>query len=1025
MRKVGPKNDRLRECRICKKSNRQLEYCRRGYPHHYQTEPLLSESGYPVYRRTPLDADNHKEEIAILEDWIQKKKKGIPVGVQAVDELVRRIVPHSRELLEAFHCHNNVEWAYSVKLINYLYKYMHKNEQTANIAVSAVGNENQIDHFLRFQRCSSIEATWKLLGFDESYRSVKVNMLQTHVPGERWVALPDVDEILSEEDFDAILEDLNISDQDRYLKRPDNGPNGPDFDALTYAQYFEQYAICKPAQVPKYAINSYHLDKAAHGHQRCVYKRRGTNDPAEGPEHISVLHKRSPKSGEAFYLRLLLNTKLWVCTTCPSGASCQQGPDCKFCYDHQPRDYRDLRTGPTGKEHQSYQESAADYDLMKGQDEHTFLFDDEASSTRRTPAQLRDLFALCILADELFQSEKMWNKYCDTLSRDIFERKVQQGDGTSSEQMEVAARVKALQCIDDILQAAGASLTNFVAEYTGTGQTELDQYKIEHPASRYVDAADAASRRERKWDDSAKRFEDRDEPALTSEQKPVFDRVMRHISEDADPNECKLTFVSAQGGRGKTWLMNLIVAAARAKGKVVLCVASTAAAASHYPGGRTAHSQFGIPVSDDPVRQNEAVSCVLDLSGTQAAFLDKVDLIVWDEIGNQHVEQTVAVSTLLCDLKKDDRPFGGIPMLCGGDFRQIPPVVESNAYEDTCNAMLSSSAWLWPQFEICNLTHPVRDAQDPEYSEYVDSLGDGTTRKVEEQGTLDEHPHAARVCLPPQCDSHTGIVESEDALIHAVYGDDLSDLLTRPQDFNKHAILCTTNQRVRDFNRQIVDLMNPSGLKVCRSYDTLPNGDAMHHDVIDHLGSHSGVPQHELQLFPGALVRVMRNYSPHHGLINGARARVAFVGENVIGVHLLGQHRNAGTDPLLLPRIRFKQRLNRYDRRTPSVTRLQFPVALAYAMTYNRAQGATLAKVGIDVREPSFMHGHTYVAFSRAQSRDAVVVLTSPGVHSVVNVVYAEILKHLGQDAEHRRKSIQSMAAARVAAQAHRASNVS
>ena len=123
--------------------------------------------------------------------------------MQAVDELVRRIVPHSRELLEAFHCHNNVEWAYSVKLINYLYKYMHKNEQTANIAVSAFGNENQIDHFLRFQRCSSIEATWKLLGFDESYRSVKVNMLQTHVPGERWVALPDVDEILSEEDFDA------------------------------------------------------------------------------------------------------------------------------------------------------------------------------------------------------------------------------------------------------------------------------------------------------------------------------------------------------------------------------------------------------------------------------------------------------------------------------------------------------------------------------------------------------------------------------------------------------------------------------------------------------------------------------------------------------------------------------------------------------------------------------------------------------------------------------------------------------
>ena len=1024
LRKVGKQEDRLLDCRICKKTNKRLEYCRRGYPHHYQHEALLSDTGYPVYRRAPLDAEQHSDEIAELQRWIQAKKKGIPVGVESVDELVRRVVPHSRELLEAFHCHNNVEWAYSVRLINYLYKYMHKNPQTTNVAVSAFGNDNQIDHFLRFQRCSSVEATWKLLGFDENYRSVKVNMLQTHIPGERWVSLPDVDDILSEEDFETILEDLKVSDQDRYLKRPTNVLNGPNFDSVTYAQYFEQYAICKYAELPQYARNTYHVDSATGSHQRCVYMRKRQNDELQGPAQISVLHKRSPKSGEAFHLRLLLNTKLWVCTTCPAGVPCEKSTDCNFSYDCQPRDYLDLRTGPTGIVHQSFQESAADYDLLKGQDEHTFLFDEEAKSTLRTPLQLRDLFALCILADELFQSEKMWKEHSDKLSEDIFARNVRRADRTSVDHMKVAAKIEALQFIDDILQAGGISLSNFVSEYKGTGQTELDQYRSEHPPSRYEQAACAASRPVRQWDESAERFEERpeNEPALTIEQKPVFDRIMNQISEDANPDECKMTFVSAQGGRGKTWLMNLIVASARAKGKVVLCVASTAAAASHYPGGRTAHSQFGIPVTDDPVRQNQAVSCILDLSGTQATFLDNVDLIVWDEIGNQHVEQTVAVSNLLCDIKKNDKPFGGIPMLCGGDFRQIPPVVESNAYQDTCNAMLSSSAWLWPQFEICILTHPVRDAEDPAYSKYVDSLGDGTTPHAQEQGTLSEYPHAAKVCLPPQCDGHAGIVETEDALIHAVYGDNLSRLLTHPQEFNKHAILCTTNQRVRDFNSKIVDLMNPSGLKVCKSYDTLPNGDEMHHDVIDHLGTHSGVPQHELHLFPGALVRIMRNYSPQHGLINGARARIAFVGENVLGVHLLGQH-NAGADPLLLPRIRFKQRLNRYDLRTPSVTRLQFPVALAYAMTYNRAQGATLAKVGIDVREPSFMHGHTYVAFSRAQSRKAVVVLTSPEVHSVVNVVYAEILKHLQDDAEQRRTSAQSMAASRVATQAHRGSN--
>ena len=57
------------------------------------------------------------------------------------DEICRRVVPHSRELLETFECHVNVEWAHSVEIISYLYKYIYKHESTAWIPIMQPGDQ--------------------------------------------------------------------------------------------------------------------------------------------------------------------------------------------------------------------------------------------------------------------------------------------------------------------------------------------------------------------------------------------------------------------------------------------------------------------------------------------------------------------------------------------------------------------------------------------------------------------------------------------------------------------------------------------------------------------------------------------------------------------------------------------------------------------------------------------------------------------------------------------------------------------
>ena len=60
-------------------------------------------------------------------------------------------------------------------------------------------------------------------------------------------------------------------------------------------------------------------------------------------------------------------------------------------------------------------------------------------------------------------------------------------------------------------------------------------------------------------------------------------------------------------------------------------------------------------------------------------------------------------------------------------------------------------------------------------------------------------------------------------------------------------------------------------------------------------------------------------------------------------------------------------------------------------MTINKAQGATLDAVGIDVTSPVFGHGQLYVALSRVDDFHKITVLTPTNESSTRNVVFQEV----------------------------------
>jgi hypothetical protein len=153
----------------------------------------------------------------------------------------------------------------------------------------------------------------------------------------------------------------------------------------------------------------------------------------------------------------------------------------------------------------------------------------------------------------------------------------------------------------------------------------------------------------------------------------------------------------------------------------------------------------------------------------------------------------------------------------------------------------------------------------------------------------------------------------------------------------------------------------------------------------------NGVPPHELNLRVGDVCLLQRTLDRQEKLVNNTRVKILDIKKYCIKVMTLQQPRSTH----YIPRIRFKFRLP-YGQSFEMI-RTQFPLKLAYSLTYNKSQGQGLEKAVIDITEPPFSHGHLYVALSRAEDAEGIaIVVNSTQVDDnaviVQNVIYRDLL---------------------------------
>jgi hypothetical protein len=399
---------------------------------------------------------------------------------------------------------------------------------------------------------------------------------------------------------------------------------------------------------------------------------------------IGRIYTVNPKQIDCYFLRLLLN------------------------HVRGPTAFKDLTTVQEFH-HKTYREACLALGLIED-DQHLHKALQEAAESQ-SPQHLRLLFAIILVNCEPSNPMQLWQNNHDHLAEDYIHKT---GDRDTSYN----------QCLHDIqnlLLSMPGSLT--LSDY-GLPKPVTDQHA--HSTKEYLRYTSFPREQQ-------ELYVSQHEHLLTCAQADIYHTFIHKITD----NKPGLTFLDAPGGTGKTFLLKLLLAKVRSSGHIAIATASSGIAATLLPGGATLHSMFKVPLD---VQQKDTPTCAIKKGSTLAKIITMAKLILVDEAPMAHRAVYEAIDRTLQDIKGNSQPFGGIPTILSGDFRQILPVVKNGTRSNIVNATLKKSP-LWTQTDVLKLHTNMRalqtkDHNAQQFSNFLMEIGDGRYKIQEQPDTI-------------------------------------------------------------------------------------------------------------------------------------------------------------------------------------------------------------------------------------------------------------------------------------------------
>lgn len=881
--------------------------CEKRFPKAFQETTFISTEGYPTYRRrqdTPYIKEGH---------------------VELSGDLNGRIVPYNPYLTRRYNCHINVELCANVNAIRYIFKYIFKGHDLTHITITQQNETSEDSHHPRGLRQSrrsrhAPNITEPSESVDEIKCYHEARYLSPCEALWRLFEYPVREQSPPVITLHVHLPGENPVSWEEGLTVEELQRKADERDSTLMGFFKWNLNKARNAQQAGRAYNRDEGDLYLHfpethvwvpSQRRWKLRERGTA--------LGRVQQSTPQQGERWYVRRLLMAI--------------RGPT----------SFNDLRT-VDGVEYPTFQEACQVLGLVEDDSEWRQCFTE--SRTFRTGEALRGLFTIALEYGPPVDSLALWNEFrewiCDDLPRRI---EVWRAQG-----LLLAISVDTPDLHYDLgLYEIRQRLKEFGKDLSHFQLPEPQQAWDQHIGNPLI-------QQQRNYDTGhEQQMINQLQQRLNQNQRSAYDAIIHSLETTSE--DCRF-FIQGPAGTGKTFLYHCLCHYLRAQSKIVLCVASSGIAALLLPGGTTAHSRFKIPLNVEPNSH-----CNITATSQLAALLSETSLIIWDEAPMTHRYCYDAVDRTLRDIReKPDVPFGGIPVVFGGDFAQILPVVPGGNRAKTVDATLQRSM-VFPTCMVKRLTQNMRLQQGNDNLDFANWI-----RNMSYFNHL-----IGSIRLPSYIPRATG----EDDLSSTLYPTFPGDPDTQVDFYKDRAILAVVNNDINRWNDKILgQFLQAHPQPAPRRYyalDTLDNdeqGQGINVPVeILNAMSPDGLPPFELQLKPGVPILLLRNLDSSKGLANGSRLILTRAHPYVLEARLLGGDFHG--QPRLIPRIPMTTKTDHF----PRFTRKQFPVKLCFAMTIHKSQGQSLKNVGVDLRRPCFTHGQLYVALSRVTDVSRLKIL--------------------------------------------------
>ena len=403
-------------------------------------------------------------------------------------------------------------------------------------------------------------------------------------------------------------------------------------------------------------------------------------------------------------------------------------------------------------------------------------------------------------------------------------------------------------------------------------------------------------------------------------------------------------FLTGKAGTGKTTLLRKIIDSTH---KQAIIVAPTGIAALNA-GGVTIHSFFQLPFggfipefnvaaqfSDSmKLESKDSLMRHFSMNNQRKNLIRNMELLIVDEVSMLRADLLDAIDWTLRNVRKINRPFGGVQVLFIGDLLQLPPVVKQEEWgvlRNYYNGMFFFHARvIQEQAPVYIELSKIYRQNDDEFINILNNL------------------------------RNNQISEADIKIMNKYVQPDFN-----PSEHEGYITLTTHNAKADEINSKALQALNEKSL----FFDA---------EIIDEFPKHLFPVEEKLDLKVGAQVMFIKNdISFEKNFYNGKMGRVNSLGEDEIMVHFPDENKTIEVQKYEWTNIKYV-----LDETSGEITEeilgtfVHYPLKLAWAITVHKSQGLTFDKAVLDVSQV-FAPGQAYVALSRLRSLKGLV-LTSP-----------------------------------------------